>query len=166
MSSAAIRQARAVLELVHDPRVHAIKFARPSSAEAAAELERRCEAVVRHAWALVVEAYGLNPDEGAWAVHPRDDALNCLALAPTRRDAEDIRAWWPGGNAAALDITRVPPPDSSNASDSHARCLAMGVALHWTPPAWLAVVAPGLTADAGGPARTRRAVSAAGPSRA
>lgn len=128
-----VRRARAALELVHDPRVHALKFARPSSPEAAAELERQCAAMLRHVWPLVATAYGCHEDQ-MWAVHLAGDPLNCLALAPTRRAAEDIQAWWPG---PPVGVTRVLQSQEARETVLPETYIAMGVALHWKPPAWL-----------------------------
>lgn len=130
MTRCVVDKARAALELVHDPAVHALKFARPSTAAAAAELRRRCRAVLRHAWKLVADAYRVSP-ANAWAVHLPGTPLNCVALVPTREAAEEVSAWWPGH---PLQVSHVP---SSPVPEQH---IAMGVALHWTPPAWLATV--------------------------
>ncbi len=129
-----VRRARAALELVHDPTVHALKFARPSSPAAAAELERQCVAMVRHAWHLVAKAYGVTKT-AAWAVHPVGDPLNCLALAPSKHAAEDIRAWWPGKPVVVSKVV-------TNGQQPPETYIAMAVALHWKPPAWLVSLPP------------------------
>lgn len=123
-----VRRARAALELVHDPRVAAIKFAHPAGDVAQAELARQCKAVWRHVRRLVERHYDVDATQPFWAVHRPGDPLNCLALTRDPQAARNVAEWWAGPNVAA--VTRVEP-------DQAHRYMAMAVALHWKAPPWL-----------------------------
>jgi hypothetical protein len=120
-SDSCVCRARAALELVHDPLVAAIKFARPAGAVARAELGRQCAAAWRRARRLVKLHYDVDVTRSFWAVHRPGDPLNCLALTHDPQAAGNVAAWWAGPDVA---VTLVEP--------GHAhRYMAMAVALHW-----------------------------------
>jgi len=124
-------RARAALELVPDPRLDLYKRVREDLLGPAAreELDRRCAALLRHCWGLVTAAYGVRPGRPFYAVHRAGDRLNCLLLTERLEEARAVARWWAG---PAVEVTPVPADDGCPEA-----CIALAVALHWKPPAWL-----------------------------
>ena len=115
------------MELVHDPLVAAIRFARPAGDAARAELARQCGAAWRHARRLVERHYDVDVARPFWAVHRPGNPLNCLAITHDPQAALNVAEWWAGSDMA---VTLVEP-------DHAHRYMAMAVALHWQAPTWL-----------------------------
>ena len=124
---------RAALELVHDPAAQAYKTAPAADVPPLGpeDLKRRYIGIINHVWALLKTAYGIRLGQDFYAVHLEGDRLNCVALTPDADAAESIRRWWPGTAPLAVSavtaVERVPEA-----------WVAMGVALHWKAPAWMA----------------------------
>ena len=129
----AVARARAALELVADAAVEPYKHAEEAAlgADARRALRAGCAALLRHCWGLVRAAYGVCPRAGFHAVHLAGDPRNCVALTPDPERAAAVAAWWAG--PAAVQVTAVPP--GAAWAERH---VALGVALHWARPAWLA----------------------------
>lgn len=121
----------AALELVHDPAVDLLKRADPAalSPAAAAELRRRHAAILRHVWDLLHVNYGIALGKDFYCVHRPGDRLNCLVLTPDRAAALRVQQWWAGPPVVVSEVTAVEAVPEA--------WVAMGVALHWSPPAWL-----------------------------
>lgn len=119
---------RAILELVHDPAVEVYKRAIPGclSPRACDVLRSRCRALLRHCWGLLEAAYGVSSTQVFYSVHRVGDPLNCLTLTPDAHTASCIARWWAGPAVEVSAVLQDPE-----------RYVGMGVALHWTRPAWL-----------------------------
>ena len=126
----------AALELVHDPRVQHLKRADPAalSPAAAAELHRQHAAMLRHVWDSLGQAYGIALGKDFCSVHRPGDRLNCLMLTPDKAAALRVQRWWAGPPVAVSEVTAVDEVPEA--------WVAMGVALHWSPPAWLPAAPP------------------------
>lgn len=116
------------LELVADPAAEALKRGR-------APLDREVyRDAIRHVWALLKEAYGIELGADFFSVHRENDPLNCLALTPSAAEAADVARWWAGPPVSVTPVCAV--------ERAPERWVAMGVALHWRRPAWLPLPPP------------------------
>lgn len=130
-SSVLQARTRLALELVADPAVDLFKRVCLDrlDARADAELRRRSLAMLRHCWSVVYRAYGIRHGREFYAVHRSGDRLNCLELTCDEERARGVAQWWAG-----------PPVDVSWVSSVEVMpeaWIALGVALHWSPPEWL-----------------------------
>lgn len=130
------RRVRAALELVHAPEV--VPFKAPWSdrlpAPVLARLRRADEALLRHIWSLLEDAYGVEADGHEpglfYSVHRAGDPRNCLVLTPDAATADRIAELWAG--MWDVEVSEVCPEHPTPEA-----YVALAVALHWTPPAWL-----------------------------
>lgn len=115
------------LELVADPAAAPLR--------GAALLDRELyRDAIRHVWAILQEAYGVQLGADFFSVHREGDPRNCLLLTPSAAEAEAVARWWAGPPARVAAVTGV--------ERCPERWVAMGVALHWRRPAWLPLRAP------------------------
>ena len=107
------------LELVHAPGVETIKAGCPDE-------RRRYHALLRHAWAILKEAYGVVLGRDFFAVHRVGDPRNCLLLTRDEGQAARVRDLWAGPAVEVSAVTGVDPLPE--------RYVGMALALHWRDP--------------------------------
>lgn len=107
------------LELVHAPGVEGIKAGGP-------EESRQARALLRHAWAILKEAYGVVLGRDFYAVHRVGDPRNCLLLTREEEQAVRVRDLWAGPAVEVSTVTAVDPLPE--------RYVGMALALHWRDP--------------------------------
>lgn len=125
-----LHRLRLALELVHDPRVAMFKHSRSTALAGSREAVRAmCLSMIRHVWSLVQPAYGVRLGKDFYSVHRPGDPRNCLALTGSLDQAERMVTWWAGPPMVISTVTSMETLPE--------RWIAMAVALHWSPPAWL-----------------------------
>lgn len=107
------------LELVHAPGVADIKAGCPDE-------RRRSHSLLRHAWAILKEAYGVVLGRDFYAVHRVGDPRNCLLLTREEEQAVRVRDLWAGPAVEVSAVTAVDPLPE--------RFVGMALALHWRDP--------------------------------
>lgn len=108
------------LELVHAPEAAAIK------ARGGPDERRRSHELLRHAWAILQDAYGVVLGRDFYAVHRVGDPRNCLLLTREEEQAVRVRDLWAGPAVEVSTVTAVDPLPE--------RYVGMALALHWRPP--------------------------------